>query len=105
MNVSILPITNAGNVSCTPNPVPNGQSTTCTATPRPGYVFDGFSGACMGATCVLNNVTAAQNVTARFSAIVVSTTAAAVPTMNAMVLVTLLIALAGVGGAMARRLR
>ncbi len=105
VNVSILPITNAGNVSCTPNPVPNGQSTTCTATPRPGYVFDGFSGACMGATCVLNNVTAAQNVTARFSAIVVSTTAAAVPTMNAMVLVTLLIALAGVGGAMARRLR
>lgn len=105
VSVQVLPATTAGSVSCTPNPVPNGQSTTCTATANPGYVFDGFTGACVGTTCVLNNVTAAQNVTARFSAVVVSNAATAVPTMNAVALMALLIALAGLGGARVRRVR
>ncbi len=105
ITVQVLPTPTVGNVSCTPNPVPNGQSTTCTAIANPGYVFNGFSGACVGATCVLNNVTAGRNVTAQFSAIVVSTPATAVPTMNSLALLALLTALAGLGGARARRVR
>ena len=56
-----------GTVTCTPNPVSHGGSSTCTATPNTGYVFSGFSGACTGASCELSNVTAAQSVTANFS--------------------------------------
>jgi CSLREA domain-containing protein len=58
----------SGTLTCTPNPVPNGSSSTCTATPAPGFVFSQFSGDCSGASCVLNNVTAARSVTATFSA-------------------------------------
>ena len=56
-----------GTVTCTPNPVSHGTSSTCTARPKTGYAFAGFSGACTGASCVLNNVTAAQGVTANFT--------------------------------------
>jgi len=56
-----------GTVTCTPNPVSHGASSTCTARPKTGYAFAGFSGACTGASCVLNNVTAAQGVAANFT--------------------------------------
>ncbi|RMW93123.1 IPTL-CTERM sorting domain-containing protein, partial [Allofranklinella schreckenbergeri] len=56
----------SGTVSCTPNPVPNGDDATCTATANAGFVFDSFSGDCTGATCTLTNVTSAKSVTAAF---------------------------------------
>ena len=55
-----------GSVSCTPNPVHHGSSSTCTATANVGYNFSSFSGDCTGATCVLNNVTTVKAVTATF---------------------------------------
>ncbi len=61
-----------GSLTCTPNPVPHGASSTCTATPRTGYVFSGFSGACTGAACLLTGVTAAQAVTAGFTPLTLS---------------------------------
>ena len=56
-----------GTVTCTPNPVTHGASSTCTATPKTGYTLGGFSGACTGASCKLTNVTEAQSVAANFS--------------------------------------
>ena len=53
-------------MTCTPNPVPHGSGSTCTATPKTGYTFTTFSGACHGASCTLTNVTAAKSVTATF---------------------------------------
>ncbi|MBB6558847.1 putative repeat protein (TIGR02543 family) [Acidovorax soli] len=59
----------AGSVNCSPNPVVQGASAICTATPSAGYVFSGWGGDCSGtsATCTLSNVTAARSVTASFA--------------------------------------
>jgi uncharacterized repeat protein (TIGR01451 family) len=56
-----------GAVSCSPNPVSHGGSSTCTATANSGYTFSAFSGACSGATCSLTNVTGPASVTASFN--------------------------------------
>lgn len=56
-----------GTVSCTPDPVAHGSSSTCTATPNAGYTFSAFSGDCTGASCTLSNVTAVKTVTASFA--------------------------------------
>ena len=56
-----------GTVSCTPNPVDFGGSSSCTATANAGYTFANWSGDCAGATCALSNVTATRNVTANFT--------------------------------------
>jgi hypothetical protein len=56
-----------GNVSCSPNPVGHGSSSTCTASANPGYTFAAFSGDCTGATCALTNVTGPRSVTANFT--------------------------------------
>jgi len=56
-----------GSLTCAPNPVPHGASSTCIAAARTGYAFTAFSGACTGASCTLTNVTAAQSITANFS--------------------------------------
>ncbi len=56
-----------GTVSCTPNPVGYGGSSTCTARANTGYLFSAFSGDCTGATCALSNVSAATAVTATFT--------------------------------------
>jgi len=58
-----------GTAACTPNPVPHGASSTCTAMAKTGYAFTAFSGACTGASCVLGNVTSARSVTASFTAL------------------------------------
>ena len=58
---------NGGTVSCSPNPVPSGDSTTCTATAKVGFAFAGWSGDCSGATCTIPNVTAPKTVTASFT--------------------------------------
>ena len=84
-NAATYPITATANpvaggtVTCKPNPVTHGGTGTCTATPKTGYTFSGFSGACTGAGCTLTNVTAAQGVTANFSLKTYLITAAANP--------------------------
>ena len=59
-----------GSVTCSPNPVSSGGSSTCTATANSGYAFASWSGNCSAttSTCTLNNVTAQKSVTAVFSA-------------------------------------
>ena len=57
-----------GTVSCTPNPVDFGGTSTCNATVNAGYTFTDWSGACTGTgACTLTNVTSAQSVTANFT--------------------------------------
>ncbi|MBV5310299.1 hypothetical protein [Chromatium okenii] len=58
-----------GNVICSVNPVTYGGSSNCTATPKTGYNFSGFSGDCSGTSCSLTNVTANKTVTANFTAL------------------------------------
>ncbi|KOR30269.1 hypothetical protein TI04_06570, partial [Achromatium sp. WMS2] len=41
---------------------------TCTAQADPGYLFNGFSGDCTGATCSLSNITSPKTITANFVA-------------------------------------
>ncbi|RMX11335.1 IPTL-CTERM sorting domain-containing protein [Allofranklinella schreckenbergeri] len=58
-----------GKVTCSPSPVDDGGSATCTAEANAGYAFDAFGGDCTstsGNTCQLANVTAARAVEARF---------------------------------------
>ena len=55
-------------MSCTPNPVPHGSDSTCTATAASGYVFEQWSGDCVGATCSFTDVQAAKDVAAHFLA-------------------------------------
>ncbi len=55
-----------GSLRCTPNPVTHGGSSTCTATPKAGYLFGGFGDACSGSSCVLSGITGAKTVTATF---------------------------------------
>ncbi len=63
-----------GSVSCTPNLVPDGGTSSCTATANPGYTFTGFAGctSVSGNTCTLANVTAPAAVTANFAAFAVA---------------------------------
>jgi uncharacterized repeat protein (TIGR02543 family) len=57
-----------GTVSCVPNPVVHGGESNCAVSPVGAYVFTGWTGDCGGnASCALNNVTAARNVTAQFA--------------------------------------
>jgi uncharacterized repeat protein (TIGR02543 family) len=58
---------NGGTVSCSPNPVPHGGSSTCTATANAGFAFSGWSGDCAGSSCTLSNVTSTRSVTASFT--------------------------------------
>jgi hypothetical protein len=58
-----------GTVSCDPNPVNSGETSTCTATTSTGYGFAGWGGDCagqIGKTCMLSNITSAKTVIARF---------------------------------------
>jgi hypothetical protein len=57
----------SGTVSCDTDPVPHGGASACTATANAGYTFANWSRDCTGATCALNNVTAARSVTANFT--------------------------------------
>jgi uncharacterized repeat protein (TIGR02543 family) len=67
-------------VSCTPNPVTQGNNANCTQTPSAGYTFTGWSGDCIGAgACTQTNVTSAKAVTANYSAITYTITSAASP--------------------------
>ncbi|MTW22678.1 InlB B-repeat-containing protein [Allochromatium palmeri] len=57
-----------GTLSCTPNPVEQDASSTCTAIPAAGYSFSQWSGDCSGnsTSCTLSNVTSNKSVTAIF---------------------------------------
>lgn len=92
-----------GTVTCAPNPVSSGGSSTCTATPSAGYRFGSWSGACSGSTnpCVLENVTAPRSVTARFT----STGGEPIPGVGPWGLSLLTVLLAGLAGLQLRRLR
>jgi hypothetical protein len=68
-----------GSVSCSPSSVSVGGSSTCTATPSAGYSFTGFSGDCVGASCVLTNVVSAKSVVAHFDVATYAITATASP--------------------------
>lgn len=56
-----------GSVDCTPNPVTQGGTGTCTATANPGYLFANWSGDCSGSACELAAVTGDRSVTAHFT--------------------------------------
>ncbi|WP_144011821.1 fibronectin type III domain-containing protein [Vandammella animalimorsus] len=56
----------SGTVTCTPSTVPDGGSSSCTATANSGYTFVDFSGDCSGTSCNLTNVTGPKSVTANF---------------------------------------
>ncbi|MEA1053316.1 choice-of-anchor Q domain-containing protein [Lamprobacter modestohalophilus] len=58
-----------GRISCDPNPVLDGDSSTCTAAPSDGYSFTRWSGDCSGSnpSCTLSNVSVPQRVFATFS--------------------------------------
>ncbi|WP_201066664.1 InlB B-repeat-containing protein, partial [Thiorhodovibrio winogradskyi] len=57
-----------GSISCTPNPVPEGDDSQCTATANSGYRFSSWGGACSGSTnpCTLSNVKEAKTVSVIF---------------------------------------
>ena len=71
-----------GSVTCSVNPVIQGGSTNCTATPNNGYTFTGFGGDCYGTYCSLNNVTSNKTVTANFTAITYPINATANPSIG-----------------------
>ncbi len=60
--------TAGGTVTCSPNPVDHGASSSCTATRNEadGYLFGGFSGDCSGETCELTDITGERQVIATF---------------------------------------
>ena len=58
--------TAGGATACTPNTVPSGGNSICTATANPGYIFAVWSGDCTGTICSLSNVTT-QSVSRRLS--------------------------------------
>ncbi|NEX22035.1 IPTL-CTERM sorting domain-containing protein [Thiorhodococcus mannitoliphagus] len=62
-----------GTVSCSPSPVPQGGSSSCTAIPAPGDQVAGWTGACAGAGsnvhCALTNIQADQTPTVSFAPI------------------------------------
>jgi len=71
--ITVTPSAN-GNVVCVPNPVPDGGSAGCTATPDSGYSIGAWGDACAAtpagtASCTLGNVQAPQTVSASFTQI------------------------------------
>ena len=57
----------SGTVSCTPNPIVPGGTSTCTATTNPGFSFTGWRGDCAGQAgkiCTLSNVQSAKAIIA-----------------------------------------
>lgn len=87
-----------GSVVCNPAVVPEGGTSTCTATPGPNNTFTGWTGACAGsgAVCVLSGITANLLSIATFQP---GVAIQSVPTLSewAMLLLGGLMALASVG--------
>lgn len=92
-----------GNLDCTPNPVPDGQTATCTAARNPGFRLTGISG-CGGTAATASpfttgTVTAACTVTATFE----RDGTTAIPTLNEWMLMLLGALAAGLGATRLRR--
>ncbi len=69
-----------GMVSCSPNPVAQGNNSNCSQTPNVGFTFTGWSGACTGTgACNLINVTSNQTVTANYAVSTYTITTSANP--------------------------
>ena len=68
--ISIAPVS-GGMVSCTPSPVPHGQTAMCSATPLPDHHFVGWSGDCAGSgsnpSCYFPSVTRPLAISATFA--------------------------------------
>ena len=68
--ISIAPVS-GGMVSCTPSPVPHGQTAMCGATPLPDHHFVGWSGDCAGSgsnpSCYFPSVTRPLAISATFA--------------------------------------
>jgi hypothetical protein len=66
-----------GSVSCAPSPVPQGDSSGCTAVPDAGYQVDSWTGDCAATganvACALSNIQSDQSSTVRFALIPPST--------------------------------
>jgi len=78
-----------GTVTCTPDPVNHGASTSCTQTPNAGYTFANWSGACSGnGACVPSNVTANLTVTANYNITTYAIAASASPALGGSVICT-----------------
>ena len=75
-----------GSVTCSPNPVPQGGSSTCIASPVTGYRFSAFSGDCVASICVLTNISAARAVTANFAPVTFDVVTGASPRAGGTVL-------------------
>ena len=60
-----------GRANCSPNTVTQGGSSTCTATPKAGYTFSGWSQSCsgQGSVCTFNNLTSNKSSVASFEEI------------------------------------
>lgn len=113
-SVNTVPVTTAvniaagGSVSCTPNPVVVGSTSTCSIVTNAGYVLTGVGG-CGGATTtpgtfVTAPITAACSVAAAFAPFVIAP-AVQVPTLGGWMLILLTLLVVGIGGAIcARRL-
>ena len=98
--ITVDPVPANGTVTCSPNPVPEGGNSVCTATPNAGYVLAGFTGCTRddtANTCTLTDVRAAATVSATFAA-----APAPVPSLGGWALTLLGLSAAGLG---ARRLR
>ncbi|MFI3120099.1 MAG: hypothetical protein QX203_08970 [Methylococcaceae bacterium] len=70
-----------GSLSCSPNPVTSGSSSTCTSIANSGYTFTSLSGDCYSntSTCIVSNVTANKSVTALFTAALPDNSAPPIP--------------------------
>ena len=78
-----------GTVTCTPDPVNHGASTSCTQTPNAGYTFANWSGACAGnGACAPSNVTANLTVTANYNITTYAIAASASPALGGSVICT-----------------
>ncbi len=59
-----------GSANCVPNLIDHGADSSCSAAPNAEYIFNNWSGDCIGNTCDLTSVTSAKNVIANFALIV-----------------------------------
>ena len=68
IDISVSP-GSGGQVSCTPNPIDHGTSSTCIASPNEGFSFSSWGGDCSGhsgPSCELENVSSDQSIEANF---------------------------------------
>ncbi|CAH1905237.1 exported hypothetical protein [Candidatus Nitrotoga sp. HW29] len=81
-----------GVANCVPSPVSPGGSATCTATAGAGSTFTGWTGACAGQSgpvCNLTGIAANMESTASFTAIVITGSVQAIPTLSGQLMIVM----------------